>query len=124
MSLDVYLNGPSETVPCRCRDCGHEHTTEDVQFFSSNITHNLGEMASEAGIYDCCWRPDECGIDRAGQMIAPLREGLAKLRADPEKFKKFDAPNGWGLYVHFVPWVEEYLAACEAHPEAAVKASR
>lgn len=61
---------------------------------------------------------------RAGDLIEPLRKGLADLRARPEHFKTFDSPNGWGLYEHFVPWVEKYLAACEENPHALVEVSR
>ena len=53
----------------------------------------------------------------------PLRAGLALLKSDPERFKKFDSPNGWGLYVHFVPFVEKYLEACEQNPDSAVEVS-
>jgi hypothetical protein len=53
-----------------------------------------------------------------------LEAGLAKLKADPAHFAKFNAENGWGLYEHFVPFVENYLAACKEHPEAEVSVSR
>ena len=33
-------------------------------------------------------------------------------------------PNGWGLYEHFVPWIERYLAACIANPDSIVTVSR
>jgi hypothetical protein len=38
--------------------------------------------------------------------------------------EELPAPNGWGLYVHFVPWIEAYLNACKAHPDADVSVSR
>lgn len=107
MSLDVTLE---ETKPC--------------EVYWSNITHNLGNMAKAAGIYMHLWRPDELGITKASELIGPLTEGLALLKSDPEKFKKYDSPNGWGLYENFVPWVEKYLAACIEHPDATVSVSR
>lgn len=113
MSLDVYLSSP------KCPTCGHEES-----LYCANITHNLGAMADAAGIYMALWRPDECGIETAAQLIEPLRAGLAWLKANPEEARKHDAPNGWGLYQHFVPFVEKYLAACEEHPEAIVSVSR
>ena len=33
--------------------------------YSANITHNLGKMAEEAGIYKHLWRPEEIGITKA-----------------------------------------------------------
>lgn len=106
MSLDVYLTLNGELV------------------YSANITHNLGNMASRADIYMPLWRPDEIGITTARKLIAPLTEGLTELRSDPEHYTQFNAENGWGLYEHFVPFVENYLEACEAYPDAVVRVSR
>lgn len=107
MSLDVYLTAVRPT-----------------EVFSSNITHNLGKMATEAGIYKHLWRPEEIGVTKAAQLIGPLTAGVALMRSDPERFKAFDAPNGWGTYEHFLPWVDEYLAACVENPDADVNVSR
>lgn len=96
--------------------------TEEVYW--ANITHNLSKMADEAGIYEALWRPDEHGMTHAHQLIEPLRAGLAKLKADPEHYETFNAPNGWGMYHHFVPFVEDYLGACEKYPDAKVRVSR
>ena len=57
-------------------------------------------------------------------FIITLALGLAILKGNPEHFKQYNAPNGWGLYKHFVPWVEEYLEACIAYPHAAIHVSR
>jgi hypothetical protein len=96
--------------------------TESV--YSANITHNLGKMAQEAGIYQALWRPEEEGYYTANDLIEPLSKGLALLVSDPERFKVFNSPNGWGMYEHFVPFVARYLAACVAHPNAGVNVSR
>ena len=88
------------------------------------ITHNLGDMARAADIYQHLWRPEEIDITKAIQLVEPLRAGLALLKSDPERFEKFNSPNGWGMYEHFVPFVEKYLAACEENPDADVRASR
>lgn len=95
-----------------------------VEIYTSNITHNLGDMARAAGIYEALWQPEELGITKAEQLIAPLTEGLAKLEAKPKKFEKFNAANGWGKYEDFVPFVRKYLEACKANPEAEVVVSR
>lgn len=92
--------------------------------FTSNITHNLGKMAEAAGIYKHLWCPEEIGITKAKQLIQPLKKGLKKLKANPAKFKRYDSPNGWGLYEHFVPFVEEYLRACEEFPDGEITVSR
>ncbi len=146
MSLDVRLYVHVETG-------GSE--PYEVTLFDANITHNLGHMAFEAGIYDACWRPGEMlapdiaarireqqeasnwhgagGVfeletllptPRASDLIEPLTAGLAAMKADPARFEKLNASNGWGLYEHFVPWVERYLEACKTHPAAFVKVNR
>ncbi len=125
MSLDVSLYGPEYEVECVCDCCDNKHTrTTRDEYYSRNITHNLGTMADKAGIYLHLWRPEELGIEKASELIEPIREGLRKLKADPSYFKQFNASNGWGLYQHFVPFVEDYLRACEEYPDAFVSASR
>ena len=94
------------------------------ELYSSNITHNLNKMAMAAGIYEHLWRPDEINITRARDLIMPLMDGLNMLESYPERFKAFDAPNGWGLYEHFVPFVRDYLQACIKWPDAVVEVSR
>ena len=107
MSLDVTL---TKTMPCAVYD--------------ANITHNLGKMAEAAGIYNHLWHPETVGVKTAGDLIEPLQAGLKIMLDDPEKFKQFDSPNGWGTYDHFVPWILKYLNACIEHPDAEVSVSR
>lgn len=95
-----------------------------VSVFDANITHNLNKMADEAGIYSHLWRPDEIGIKTAAELIEPLKIGIQKMKDNPGHFKQFDAKNGWGTYEDFVPWIEEYIAACEENPDAEVSVWR
>ena len=108
MSLDVTLT--------------YTETKEDSCWM--NITHNLCDMATEAGIYDVVWRPEENEIETAGQLIEPLTVAIKKMKDDPARFMAFDAENEWGTYAQFLPWLEEYLDACVAHPDAVVEVSR
>ena len=123
MSLDVYLE-ITRNEPHTCIYCDTEFPTTTDTVFDANITHNLNDMAAEAGIYEHLWRPEEIGITKAAQLIEPLRKGVALMKADPERFQKHNPKNGWGSYDIFVPWIEKYLAACEEYPEADVSASR
>ena len=95
-----------------------------TSIYDSNITHNLNKMAEVAGIYKHLWRPDEIGITKASQLIEPLREGLALLLSDPERFKEFDPENKWGDYDGLVDFVRSYLAACQENPNAMVEVTR
>lgn len=105
MSLDVYLL----------------EVMQPASVFDANITHNLGRMAEEAGIYKALWRPDDIGLKKAVDLIPLLRAGLDRLREDPEHFKMFNPENGWGDYEGLVRFTARYLAACEEYPEASVK---
>ena len=81
-------------------------------------------MADAAGLYLSLWRPDEHGIQTAQQLIVPLREGLARLQAYPETYKRLNPANGWGTYEGLVSFVRDYLAACEHYAAATVRVSR
>lgn len=151
MSLDVYLSQPGarrerkgsgifvredgETKEISreewdLRNPGHEPCVADLgpeetdEVFEANITHNLGKMAGEAGVYQACWRPEELGATKAGQLAPVLREGLAKLKAEPERFREFNPANGWGSYEGLCRFVANYLAACEEYPDASIRVSR
>lgn len=107
MSLDVYLNAVRPTT-----------------VYTRNITHNMGRMAEAAGIYKHIWRPEELNIKTAGELIEPLTEGLARLKANPVHFRQFNPANGWGNYENLVKFVDEYLDACIADPDATIEVSR
>ena len=125
MSLDFYLEGEEYEDTHVCSNCFGEHTTKKREtLFDRNITHNLGVMAEAAGIYKALWRPEEIPATKAREIIPLLEKGLAKLKADPKKFEKHNAPNGWGTYEHFVPFVEDVLRACKEYPEAHISVSR
>jgi len=150
MSLDVYLTiegaqsiPPEQNIPIRengqvtlitraewdKKFPGVEPITIDMDndgstAYSANITHNLNKMADAAGIYKYLWRPDELGIKTADELIGPLRKGLALLQGDPEKYKRYNPPNGWGDYEGLVSFVHDYLAACQEYPDAIVSVWR
>lgn len=107
MSLDVYLEEMKPT-----------------EVYEANITHNLSEMARAAGIYEALWRPEVLGITKASQLIEPLQNGIAKMMADPERFRAFNPENGWGSYEGLIEFVGKYLKACRETPDATVRVSR
>lgn len=122
MSLSVYLIS-KEIDKKECLHCGstYDHRNE---LFWANITHNLGGMAEEAGIYKHLWRPEEIGITTASELIEPLTNGLNAMKSDPKRFKKFSADNEWGTYEQFIPWIADYLCACIENPDAEINISR
>jgi hypothetical protein len=120
MSLDVSLTRKFHVS----YDGGKTLIEKEESVFEANITHNLGSMAEEAGIYKACWRPEEINAKTAKDITPILEKGYKEMLKDPERFKKFDSDNGWGLYIHFLPWVKEYLEACKENPEAEISAWR
>lgn len=140
MSLDVYLVRKRHIS---YDDCKTFEVDYDV-LCRFNITHNLGAMADKAGIYEALWRPyklqPEYNINEndhtaeydyeyshtvyAKDIIHVIKKGLKKLTNNPAYFRKFDSPNGWGIYDNFVPFVRRYLEALIEHPDSIVKVSR
>ena len=139
MSLDVYLTRKRWIS----YDEGKTLIEDDEEVYSANITHNLGDMAQEAGIYEALWRPyrlvdgyietdnydDELQFEqkqviKAFDITNVIEKGLADMKARPDYFKKFDSPNGWGLYQNFIPFIEKYLDALKEYPDAIVSVWR
>lgn len=128
MSLDVTLCEALPVPRAACLWCindDDDHVHHGEVFFEQNITHNLNEMAQEAGIYKTLWHPDSLFDEpRARDIVEALRQGLEKLQADPEHFTTLEPANKWGTYRTFVPWLQRYIAACLEHPDALVMVSR
>jgi hypothetical protein len=140
MSLDVTLYRNYHVS----YDGGKTLEEKKEDLYSSNITHNLGKMANKAGIYEALWRPyqlkegynipdgdhdaeykfEEANPVRAYEIIPVIEKGLEDMIARPAHYKTFDSPNGWGMYVHFVPFIEEYLEALKKYPESFVECDR
>lgn len=153
MSLDISLHVPATIY---CERCGHVQGVSpgaEEPCYSANITHNLNDMASAAGLYEALWHPemlvaprgDDAQIreleaqgqllealalqvklprPKARDLIEYLRAGLVLLRADPAKYRALAPANGWGTYETLVHVAAEYLSACETTPDAFVEVSR
>lgn len=78
MSLDIRLTVENE-----------------ASVVDKNITHNLNIMWKEAGVYEVLY---ESNGKTAEEILPTLKLGLQQLLAEPERFKKYDPPNGWGSY--------------------------
>lgn len=123
MGLDIDLIG-HETITV-CPRCGNNFMSGDTKvLYSTNFTHNFVKMASEAGIYDCLWRPEENSFLYARNLIEPLQKGLDLLVSEPDRFKPFDTPSGWGTYQQFIPIISNLLTACQKYPNTKIEVSR
>jgi hypothetical protein len=116
---------------------------EKEEIYHDNITHNLNVMAEKAGIYKALWRPYQLHKDYvhtedykkemafedsvtiiASDIISIIEQGLDLLKNRPDYFSKFNSPNGWGTYVHFMQFVKKYLAALKQNPNSIVIVDR
>lgn len=120
MSLDVYLFRERLIS----YDGGTTQYPDNECVYESNITHNLTEMASEAGLYNVLWQPEVEYAEYALQIIPNLEIGLTLLKSDPDRFRAFNPKNGWGTYEGLVNFVETYLTACKEYPQAKIYISR
>lgn len=106
MSLNIYLM-----------------KTQRVSVCSENTTHNHGKMADALGVYTHLWHPEELGLKYAHELIAPLRGAINELETNPEKYRQYDAPNGWGKVEYFIIFLKKVLSGCEETPEAEIEVS-
>jgi hypothetical protein len=100
MSLDIWLT-----------------TMVATNVVEQNITHNLNKMWHEAGIYYALYN---CAGKTAASVLPILENGLFLMLNDPERFKKLDSPNGWGLYENAVPWLTKLIAGFKEYPEGII----
>lgn len=120
MSLDVSLS----VDKIESYDGGKTFKEAEEWVFDANITHNLTKMADAAGIYQALWSPLENGWAKAKDISESVEKGLKDMKERPEHYKQFNASNGWGLYKHFIPWIEEYLNALKEYPNAKISISK
>jgi hypothetical protein len=107
MSLDVTIRATVSSV-----------------VYEGNITHNLGLMAQNAGLYLPLWRPEELGIRAAGELVPLLKAGLFYMRNHKKELEADNPSNGWGCYQNLLDFTEQYLAACIEYPQGEVSACR
>ena len=118
MSLDVYL----EELVYECEYCGAKlkHPARE-SIWVGNITHNLVNMALQAGVYEGIWHPEKRGIEKASQLIDILGEAISHMREKPDIYKKHNPKNAWGDYDGFLNFLVDYYHECREHPDAKIK---
>lgn len=100
MSLDISLTAKVETT-----------------VVNKNITHNLGKMWKEAGVYDALYNSKG---KMAKEVLPTLENGLQEMIAEPERFKQFEASNGWGMYEDAVSWLSDLIVQFKQYPEGII----
>ncbi len=123
MSLWLYIETAEKVShSCECPSCGNQHDSPPLagSQFSENITHNLGGMFREAGLYEILWRGTGMPVV---DVLPRLEAGLDLMIADPPRFEKFNAANGWGMYPHALEFLRHVISACKENPEGVIRCS-
>lgn len=108
MSLDIYFYKKEE------EDC----------VYSTNITHNCGDMADAAGLYYPLWRPESLNIDNTDQLLNYLTDGIGMYLKNRPEIEKLEAKNGWGTYEQFYNFLSELMLACSEYKDCLIRISR
>jgi hypothetical protein len=116
MSLDIVLSAPGG----KCPRCGQTSGPPTI-VFERNYTHNVIPMWHKAGVYQVLYESEG---RPARDYIDTLERGVAHFRAHYAEYEKLDAPNGWGLAKHALPFLEAVTAAFKEHPEATILVSK
>ena len=106
-----------------------EEEIETDEFWHGNITHNLCRMTEDCmsfdeydqcyNLYDLLWRDTQAPFEGnyINAYIAHLAYCLYVLKNDPEHFKQFNPPNGWGTYEQLIEFVRSFIHALINMPE-------
>lgn len=106
MSYDVYAS---------CPHCGRSHLD------GWNVTYNYSAMLSALGVHPRDWEGKS-----AREYAQALAGALQKLTANPDEYRQYDAPNGWGTVDqlvdkdHMPRAIREFESASEADVVRAV----
>ena len=84
MSYDILWKVPVK---------GLENRYVNVSDCDANITWNLREMIEKSTGLE--WN-NEANNGLCKDVIPHIEKGLAELTSYPEKYKKYESPNGWG----------------------------
>lgn len=114
MSADFGASTPG------CEGCGCTgHRLGDW-----NLTYNLTPMLKAAGFpgwSEVVSERRSDGLLPTGANTVPIFEAvLAELRANPEKYRAMNPPNGWGTYEGAVEVFADYIEKVGPHPDATV----
>lgn len=100
------------------------------EYWEANITHNLGEMASQVplgdiSLYDVCWRPEEVFNEPTTNDLVPLlTAGITYMLANRKQLSQYNPKNGWGSYDALMKFLLNYKQACEDYPDCKIEVSR
>lgn len=79
-----------------------------------NFTSNTANMIKEVcGSYPSQWNGKKCS-----DMYPILMQGASLLNNDPQKYKQFEAKNGWGTVNSTRDFLMDVADNCQKYPTA------
>lgn len=76
-------------------DAGHVDGPVRRSIVDYNITHNVSRMWQRAGCHEALY---ESHGKRAQEIVSALEEAVRRMRAEPDEYRKLDAPNRCAPY--------------------------
>lgn len=84
-----------------------------------NHTSNTSAMIKEVcGSYPSEWDNRSCS-----ELLPVLNTGCKELRAYSQKYRQFEAKNGWGTVETTLEFLDAIRKACEEYPTAVLSVS-
>lgn len=88
-------------------NCGQGHD----RVFDRNYTYNIAKIAKEAG-----FSVNDFDGKNGAEIVAILDPAIERMNKNPDHFRQFNPPNGWGDFDSFVGLLEILLAHCHEYP--------
>lgn len=110
---------------------------EEREYWSGNITHNMGNMADHIptsyhvdgedysnNLYSVVWRPEEFNIANTTIVGEALGNGIAYMVTHRKELEQYNPSNGWGDYDSFLQWLIAYKQQCDENPDCEIEVWR
>jgi len=102
ISLKVKVEGVDKYVECA---------------EGGNTTWNVRTLIEKSS----GWSIQNCDNNGTAEALGKLIEkGICELENNPEQYKQYEAPNGWGTVESTLHFYKYLLEACKEHPYAYV----
>lgn len=98
-------------------DTGGESPAHVTDYF--NYTHNTNRMLRAVGID---W--DHLRGKPLAAVCEVMTLGINRLKQQPETFRAWNPPNGWGDYDSLIEVLTRIVTAFERHPKAVLGVSQ
>ena len=82
--------------------------------YDGNITYNVYKMLEVAFGENHLKKWNDLSCDK---FIKDLEEGYIDIKENPEKYRKYDSPNGWGTYETTLYSIEKLYEAIKKYAE-------